>query len=413
MGTKQSFSEVLKGYWQGLKSLKTRNAVIIIAVYALNQYANNMKNGFRTLMGSQEIGLSTTVVGAAVSVFLFAAMIIRTPAGSITDQLRGKLKMIISGALALKAIVWCGFLIVSNAVGYYVLFAVDGALWGFLGTALPALLAMSLDRRAMGSGYALMFGLTSIVCSSSRSVGNSLFTNHGTGTAVLACGVVAVISALAVLLLDGSKFFETSPKAANDSKKKGLLSGLSISMLPMTILAGFAGVVMYFEQNFIQIYAAEMQFDYLAAQTAGQAAQGTIALFTGVLCDLLSPSLVLIIALLGQFATPLIYSFAATSELFSLGLFIGIATRFYSATFRILGMKTVARSEQGAFSATLLFCNDIVSICSSTVLGACATAFGYHNSFIGMAVWQGLVLVAFIVLNQTYIKKLAARRATD
>ena len=63
---KEKFS--WKGYLAGLKSLLARNPILIIIIYSLNQYGNNMKNGFRTLVATKMLGLSPTVVGFALSV---------------------------------------------------------------------------------------------------------------------------------------------------------------------------------------------------------------------------------------------------------------------------------------------------------------------------------------------------------
>ena len=54
MAGKEKFS--LKGYLGGLKTVFTRNGILIILINMINNYGNNMKNAFRSLIANQSLG---------------------------------------------------------------------------------------------------------------------------------------------------------------------------------------------------------------------------------------------------------------------------------------------------------------------------------------------------------------------
>ncbi len=410
---KEKFS--WKGYLAGLKSLLARNPILIIIIYSLNQYGNNMKNGFRTLVATKMLGLSPTVVGFALSVFLITGLVFRTPAGAITDTLRSKLKPIIVVSFVLKGLIWIGFNFITNTVGYYILFFLDGVIWSFTGTMLPALMAISIDRRAMGSGYALMMGICNIVSASARSVGISLFNEKGLMTATLVAAATGILTALVACCLDTKKVAGTPAPGAGapKPKKKGILAGISVSMIPFCIVAAMPIVLFNAESNFSQMYFNELGFDFLTPTTIGGTIYGVLSIAIGILCDIMNPAILITIGLLGQVVAPIMWADSASPALMSAGLIIYYSTRYYGTAFRVLGMKAVSRSEQGAMSATMLLFNDIFSVACTSIIGVVVTAIGYEKMFLSLAVWCGISTVGFVILNNTFLKKLNAQRAAE
>ena len=117
-----------KGTLNGLKSLATRNAVLAILLNITNQYTNNMRTSFRSLIG-HSIGLSGTAIGLAFSIFTIAAMFMRTPSGAVADNKRDKIKYILAGGFVVKAVVFAAFAFVKTPAMYYAVYIVDGALY--------------------------------------------------------------------------------------------------------------------------------------------------------------------------------------------------------------------------------------------------------------------------------------------
>lgn len=303
--------------------------------------------------------------GFALSVFLITGLVFRTPAGAIT------------------------------------------------GTMLPALMAISIDRRAMGSGYALMMGICNIVSASARSVGISLFNEKGLMTAT------GILTALVACMLDtkkvaGEPTHGAAPNAApGKPAKKGLLAGISVSMIPFCIVAAMPIVLFNAESNFSQMYFNELGFDFLTPTTIGGTIYGVLSIAIGVLCDIMNPAILITIGLLGQVVAPIMWADSASPVIMSAGLIIYYSTRYYGTAFRVLGMKAVSRSEQGAMSATMLLFNDIFSVACTSIIGVVVTAIGYEKMFLALAVWCAISVVGFIILNNTFLKRLNEQRSAE
>lgn len=59
----------------GFKSILSRNALLIMGFYILNMYSTYFKNGFRSLLVLDEVGLAPTVLGVLVSFFLIIGLV--------------------------------------------------------------------------------------------------------------------------------------------------------------------------------------------------------------------------------------------------------------------------------------------------------------------------------------------------
>ena len=398
----------------GLKTIFSRNALLIIGINATNQFSNNMKNGFRTLIGIKEIGIAPTAIGAIVSVFMIAGLIFRTPAGGIVDTKRSKIKQILTIALLAKVAVFAAFGFVHSQAAYTALFVVDGIVWSFIGTSLPALLALSVDRRAMGSAYAVFMGITQVISGSARPLGISLYNNYGARTAAFASAGITLLTVLLVLLLNGEKLAEGAAKmkAPKPGEKKSKLAGFSVRLLPLAIVAAVPILLFNLESNFLPGFAEETGYEYLVASGIGGTINGVLTIVVGFLCDFMSPSLLIYIGLLGQVIGGVLMGTANSSSMLSLGVLIYYMTRFYSTPFRIIGMKACTRDEQGAWSATQLVCNDALSVCANWIFGILIGLAGYAKVFTGTGIAVAIAMIGYFILDRSYLKKLGAADET-
>ena len=400
MSEKKSFD--LKSTLMSFRSLATRNAILAILLNITNQFTNNMRTGFRGLVGDS-IGLSSTAIGLAFSIFTIAAMLMRTPSGAVADNKRDKIKYILAGAFVVKALIFAAFSLVKTPAMFYAVYIVDGAVYSFIGTLVPVILACSVDRKAMGSAYALYMGLMQICISPARSTAVSMFNNGGQTQVALFTAALSLVSVVVALSLDGSKLYIKKAAKSGEAapKKKGLLSGLNMAMLPLALCCGLCIFPNTVDGNFTVLFAESENFDYLGTLTLGQSIYGVMSIVSGFLCDLVSPALLIVISLIGMTVGFSMMGLATTSSMFCIGILIYQVTRYWNSPFKIIGMKAVANSEQGSFQATMLLVTDIVTIFASTIAGIVADAMGYTGAYILTAGVLIANLIIFLVLKKS------------
>ncbi len=400
MSEKKSFD--LKSTLLSFRSLATRNAILAILLNITNQFTNNMRTGFRGLVGNS-IGLSSTAIGLAFSIFTIAAMLMRTPSGAVADNKRDHIKYILAGGFVLKALIFAAFSLVKTPAMFYAVYIIDGAVYSFITTLVPVILACSVDRKAMGSAYALYMGLMQICISPARSLSVSMFNNGGQTQVALFTAGLSLVSVIVALSLDGSKLYikKASKSGEASGKKKGILSGLNIAMLPLAICCGLCIFPNTVDGNFTVLFAESESFDYLGTLTLGQSIYGVMSIVSGFLCDIVSPALLIVISLIGMTVGFSMMGLATTSSMFCIGILIYQVTRYWNSPFKIIGMKAVANSEQGSFQATMLLVTDIVTIFASTIAGMVADAMGYTGAYILTAGVLIVNLIIFLVLKKS------------
>ncbi len=404
-----------KGFRTGLKSIFARNTLLIICVSIFNQYGNAMKNGFRSLYGTGDLGLAPQLIGVAMTVFTIATILGRLPGGILTDVTRNKLKYILAGSLILKGSIWMLFPLVHNATGYYIVFFIDGVVWSFVTTVVPACLAICVDRRAMGTAYAVYSGMVQFCTGTAKSLGISLLNEYGI---TMACGVACatgIIAAGIALCLDGNKMAESVASANShpgisqekQKKRRSLLSsGICVKMIPFCLVAGMPVFMYQMELNYFQIYAESTGLPYLGALSLGGTIAGITNIAIGIVCDIVNPTFVIVICLLGQIAAPICWAGAESGFMVGLGVVLFYATRCYMTAFRVIGMKLVKKEEQGAYSSTISLGNDLFSVLCNLIIGSFVGLFGYAASFYAVAIWCTIALVAFLIMDKTILRKL-------
>ena len=399
----------MKEVGRGFKTIVSRNALLIMGFYTLNMYSTYFKNGFRSLMVLDEVGLSATVLGVLVSFFLIVGLIVRTPAGSIVDTNKSSIKTILIYAAVLKAVSCLLYTYLNNEIGMWISFFFDGVVWSFVGVAAPALLAKSVDKKAMGSAYAIFEGGMTVITASARPLGAELFNHFGSSLipAWIAFGI-QIISVVLVLFMDGSKFSQNTAaikaKAEEKLNDKGrsnrkVFLGVSMVALPLALINGAQYIMYNMECNFCADYANTLGLDYLGVATLGGTVFGVLSIIVGFICDFMNPALLIIISFIGQAVAPLVLANADTQNLFNTGLLIYFFTRYYTMPLKILAMKKAPASEQGAVSGTILFGQDLFSIIATTLCGSLIDSIGYSGTFYGLAGLGAALLAVFIVYN--------------
>lgn len=395
----------VEDYRLGMRSLLHRNVVLLILINMLNQYGNLLKNSFRGLFAAQTVGVGPAVIGSAVSVFLVVSALCRVPAGMIMDTCRRAVRYILAGVFLMKAITVFGFLSVRDAAALYALFAVDSVSSAFLTVAMPVLLALIIDTRAIGSAYALMIGIGSILTGHARSLGVTLYTEYGLLSAVTVTALVSLAACGACLLLDPAPILrKTVPDTnARSRRHKGILP----QMLPLAAVAAMPIIMYQAETNFLALHAESFGFVYLTVLALAGTIDGINSLIVGFLCDIIDPSVFIVLGLLGCITGTILFSAAGDSRTFCAGILIYYFTQNYDMAFRIMGMKMVSSAEQGAFQGTLLLFNEALSALCAPLLGIIAETRGFPAMWKFVSVWVSAALIGFLLLRKTIFKRLS------
>ena len=121
----------------------------------------------------------------------------------------------------------------------------------------------------MGSAYAIYMGLMQIATASSKSTGISIFNNQGQTRVALTTAALSLISVVLALCLDSTKLSVKTPGNAPTAKKKGILSGLNVAMLPLAICCGLCIFPNTVDGNFTALMAECHPFLYTVLVVSG------------------------------------------------------------------------------------------------------------------------------------------------
>lgn len=397
------------------KSLGKKNVVLIIIFYACMNYSCYYKNGFRGLLIMDDYGISATVYGTMISVFLICGMLMRTPTGAVIDKFRKNIKPIFIISSIIKGSVALVYLYARTTTMVWIAFIMDGFLWSFVGVLPFALLATFVDRRIVGTAFSLCEGISFIVGSSARGLGAKMFTALGPTIPSYISFGIQLLGVLAICFFDNKKIVEEAEISAKekriletkkDSKvhknKTSFLRSVfgifSLAALPFAILNGAQYILYQIDASFLPYYAEKMSFDYLTSATLGGAILGVIGVVIGVFCDIVNPVYFVLVAFTGQMAAPFILAKATTSSMFGIAVMVYYLTNCYYMPMSILAVRNSLNAEQGKVQGTLLFFMDFFSIIGNMLLGRSIDSKGYSFTFQWLGFLGIVLLIAFVIL---------------
>jgi len=406
----------------GLKTLLSRNAIITILFNIAYAYSTYMKNAYRPLVVKVACGLPVSYVTTLASLFSFVALLCNVPIGSIIDQKRESMKWVLIIVNLLRGLMYIfGFGMVQSEVGVILLYIVDGVIFAVCNIMGPALMAISVDKKAMGSAFALYSGVTQICISSSRSLGVSLFNETSQLSAGLVSGIIAIVSGLILLLLDKKQLTATlrkelenqqtkpaSPLAAPKTQKKHTLkqifSGLCVTAIPLALCIGLAQIEDSVNNSYLAILAMDSGFDYYTAQTMLAALSGVITIFIGAICDLVSPVFMVYLGLAGKIVGNFLISGATSQSVFLTGFVFITATDFFITVVRVSAIKLFSYREQGGLAATISFMMSICMMFGTLPAGFIAQATHVGNAYLYSAATSllGMFMYTYAII---YLKR--------
>lgn len=399
----------------GLATLLRRNVVLIILFNTLNMYATFFKNGYRSMLVIDYNGMPATLLGLLTTIFLIVGMLVRTPSGAIVDKMRKNIKYVLIFAIVLKSCMPFVYYFAHSRLTLGIAFVLDGVVWAFAAVVPPALLAIFVDRKAVGSGMAIMEGLWVIATASARGLAANMFVTNGPFMPTLVAAGLQFLCIFLVMGMDNKVIREGVEKqqqakaeraggeklpdqpGKKNGKAKGL-AGISLIALPFAIVNALPYFMVNMDNSFNAVYAASMNFDYLTPATIGGSIAGVLNVIIGFACDFINPVFIILAALLGQAAAPFILAGAATSGAFGAGILCYYMTKCFSLPIKVLAIRKAPKGQEGAVTGTIMMFQDLVSIVSSTVCGLVIDKMGYSGAYTVVGCISVLAVGVFTVI---------------
>ncbi len=408
----------------GLMTLLSRNAILIIAINVLNQCVINFKNSWRSLAVMKDAGQSPVTLGLLISFLMIVAMFTRPVSGGMMDALSKNLKTLTVVVMAVKACVPLLFLISLSKTWLYVVFFIDSVTWAAAHVIVTAMMAVIINRKALGSGFAIMTALTVILAAYPRGWGVNVFNSMGltqTAWITFAAGVVLVLLVLGINNEKLQEEYQASAMKKQEkaklvgaaaTEKKGILSKITWSAIPLALLMGWPYFYQSLITTYMPVYATDNGFNYASATAIGGTIAGIATIFIGVLCDFISPYFVVLAAYLINFISPLALMNGGSNQMFMLGIILFYSmSRSGTMPLQILNFRKHDVEQQGQVSATNFFCMDLCSIISSTLCGYLVQNSGYAGSFKAFAVLNGIMIIVLIIFMIHSFKKEKSAKA--
>lgn len=359
------------------KDILNRNLVLIIFIQILSDCVNNMVGGY-TNMAAKSAGIAVAAIGMAASAYSIAGMLVRMPAGTLADSQKKKLALI--GVLFLRMFT-CLFLSSFGMLGnvnFVVAKAVHGIGWSCVGIVLPAVVAMMMDKKAMGTTYAILSLVTGFFKTYAKAFAVTIFNKYGAMGAAMACCVLTISAVALVMLLD---FNDPRVLAATPKKRGGKLASLKVKYVPICAILSLVVFGWQMHTQFDNVLAQERGIDIAAILSIAAFITPFTGFASAALCDIMDPKLVLCVLYLFLGAGNLIVGHATGFHMFALGEILTLIGIQYSRVISIYLFKNCATTEKGAVHATNYMTTDLLSIVSGVVLGALISALGYELSY--------------------------------
>ena len=390
----------------GLKTLTKRNALVAVIFNCVYLYSQNMKNGIRPLVAQMDMGMTPTEVTICTTLFSIVSLLCAAPIGALIDRKRDTIKKALIIANVARAAIY--LLLYGAAANKYMVFAayaIDGIVWCACGILLPALLAVTVDRKAMGSAYAVYFGFANFITGSAQSNGQILYEQFGAFTSCAASAAVAMLGTVVLLFIDYNDLSRSlkaeiaSGKYKPKERKRGLsgfFDGFSWAAFPFALAYGLTCIWGTVKGNFMGVYMNELGYDWLATQTIARSVYGIFTIFIGVLCDIVSPIILSIISLIGMAVGAYIIGDGASESMVNLGVWFITMFAVYQTVLRIAAMKLLPYSKQGSVQSTMTILANICNTFGPLPLAYLAGIYGYSIAFKGSTVLTTIALICFI-----------------
>ena len=374
-----------------LGEIFTKNLIIFLIIHFLVDCSNNMINSFIN-MGAKASGVSAAAIGLAASTYAVAALIMRMPAGNMTTTSKKRLLVISVIAVRYLASFLLAVFGTQNSTSFIIFRTLYGFCWSAVGVIIPAIEATLLDKRAMGTVFAVYTLISQFAKGLVKSLGVSLYQSNGAMTAAIAAGIFAAAAILLTLFMNWNdeKLQKIKPRG-----KKGFFSGVNKNFLSVCLLMGCAVFTWTLSQQFNNVLAQERGIDIakILAITAGISSIWGFG--ASALCDIIKPKYVLVFTYLVLGAGVIVLSNATTYNTFLIGEILCTIGAGYSKIQSLYLYKACSPEERPSVHATSYFATDIFSLVAGAFVGMVLEKMGYTGGYRFLSVF---VLIAAILI---------------
>lgn len=375
-----------------LKDIFNRNLVIVLLVQIFSDMSLSMANSFLN-MGATAAGVSVAAIGIASSVYTLAAMFVRMPAGSLADSDKKKIGLMGVIAFRAAAIFFLGTFGITGDTNHVIARGLYGIAWSFCGVVLPATVAMMMDRKVMGSTYAVLALVQQFTKEMSKALGVKVYQSSGI---IVALVVASAFAAIAIILVNFLDFNDPRVKMAAPKEKKSVLKSLNFRYIPVCLVLSLAVFSWTLCNNYNNVLAQERAIDLASILVVTGTISSVLGFVTSALCDFIHPKYVLVALYLCLSAGVVVLGGASDYTMFMIGMVLCTVGQSYSRIISIFLFKNCDPTEKGSVQATNFFATDILSIGAGALVGALVSNFGYAQGYTITAMTS--VAAAVIVL---------------
>lgn len=386
------------------KDIMNKNLLLIIIIQILSDCVNNMVGGY-TNMAANAAGIAVTAIGISASVYSIAGMLVRMPGGALADSQKKKAALI--GVLFLR-MVTCMFLStfgMGGNVNFIIARAVHGVGWSFVGIVLPAIVAMMMDKRAMGTIYAILSLVQTFFKTYAKVLAVRIFEAYGPLGAGIGCCIFTIAAIVLVMFLD---FNDPRILAATPKKRGGMLASLKVKYIPICLVLSLVVFGWQMQNQFDNVVAQDRGIDIAAILSISAFITPFTGFASSALCDFVDPKLVLCAQYILLGIGNLIVGHATSFNLFAVGEIMSLIGIQYSRVISVYLFKNCATTEKGAVHATNYLATDFLSIISGTILGAMISGLGYEMSYTISGIVVLVAMVIVFVVGTKMIKQASA-----
>ena len=383
-----------------LKDIFNRNLVLILIIQVLSDSSNNWASAFIN-MGATAAGVSVGAIGIGASVYTISALITRMPAGTIADSDKKRIGLIAAIIIRTFCLFFLGTFGTWGDANFIVARTLYGFGWCLVGIILPAVVAMMMDKKVMGTTYAFLSVAQSLAKNYSKAGGVYVFQKFGMIPALVCAAGFAVLAILLICCLD---FNDERIIQATSKKKKGGLKALNLKYITVCFMMSMVVLAWSAHNQYNNVIAADRGIDIASILVVTGTIASVISFVTNALCDFIHPKWVLFFLYVclgaGIFLTGHAYTygaFMAAEVLCTIGA-------SYSKIISIFLFKNCDITEKGSVHATNYFATDVLSIIAGGVLGALFSTFDYQHSYDIIAVFTLAVAVLFILFGSRLMK---------
>lgn len=381
-----------------LKTIISRNVLLIFAIQFFQNLSAVMGGTYVGPLG-KATGLSVSLIGVAATLYTVFGMLTRGPAARMTAGDKKKLALVI-GIGGRGVVFMLMGVFEHNPAVYMVLRCLQGITWSIIGVVLVSCMAMIVDKKVMGTAYAIFSAMLSIGKIFAKPIAQKVYMEYGflaISAVTFACAMVATVL---IFFLD---FKDPGLKPVPSKKNHSLnpFSGLLLAAIPIALIGGIPKLGYTTDSVYTSIMTVENGLDPTAAFAVSGAISAVVGLVIGVVCDFVGPKWVTVgmlvcngvgLAMLGQVDSQ-------SGLMIAYVIAMGLGGK-YETPIRVMIMKTVPREKQGSAEATRLLFNDIFSAIAGTLVGGLIAAAGYQFSFGVVGAASALCGLAMLVFSR-------------